>query len=123
MPSNMVTMAEATSHSNEMNVDRIFGTLSNEYRRIILTHLLEQQSPIPIEDLVDRVVAEDTGGHAPREDLRNRVRMSLYHNHLPKLADSNMIDFDTERGLIAVKEAAYDAEPYLDLAKEGNRPG
>lgn len=114
-------MAEATSHCNEMTVDRIFDVLSDERRRAVLTHLLEQPSPVAVEELVERVVSAEASGQAGRSP--DAVRVSLYHNHLPKLANANAIRFDSERGLVTVREAARDFEPYLELANDGDRRG
>jgi len=52
------------------------------------------------------------------DESHDRIRRSLYHSHLPKLADARLIEYDREQGIVAAGEAIDAAEPYLELTKQ-----
>lgn len=114
----MVAAPPYSSSMNDMEVNAVFEVLSDERRRTVLEYLLKRQRPVPVGDLVDSVVAAESNGHARADNRRNEVVVSLHHNHLPKLASSKLIDYDAEKGLITVREAAYTVEPYLEIARD-----
>lgn len=115
-----------TSPSIEVDVDSVFAVLSNERRRLILEHLLSRQyerilstqSPVPVPELVDHLVSVELNGHEGPDELRDRIVLSLNHIHLPKLADSNLIEFDSDRGEVAIRETAIAVEPHLALVRD-----
>lgn len=111
-------MIDATPPANGTDVDALFRALSDERRRIILAQLLEQRSPVPVEELVDSVVATEANGHVPPDVHRDQVRLSLKHNHLPKLDASDLVELDEDDGVIAATSGAYAAGPFLELAGE-----
>ncbi|WP_246999698.1 DUF7344 domain-containing protein [Halosolutus gelatinilyticus] len=112
-----------TAPSRSWDVNEALEVLSNERRRIVLEELLERRRPVPVAELVDSVVAAESNDRGRPNDLRTEVVLSLHHNHLPKLDRSKIIDHDTERGLIAVREAMYAVEPYLELSRNDGRRG
>lgn len=117
-----MTMSE-TIPTNGMDVDRVFTVLSDERRRLILEYLLEGPSPATVSELVDHLVTAELNGHEHPDDLRDRIAVSLHHVHLPKLADSNLVDFDPEREEIDAREAVSAVEPCLALGRVEDRPG
>ena len=59
-----------------------------------------------LADLTDELVREEFGASpASVQDERERMYVSLYHCHLPKLAEAGLVDFDR-----AEKQVEFDAE-------------
>lgn len=78
-------------------------SLADERRLHVLAALEEASTPIDERELA-RIVAAREEGTSPdgaSEELVERVHISLYHNHLPKLADMDVIEYDHEEAVIA----------------------
>jgi len=70
--------------------------LASERRRIALNVLSEGLTPVTLGELVSAVAKRDPDVDASDESHLKRVRISLHHNHLPKMADMGVIDYDTD---------------------------
>ncbi|MDG5760498.1 ArsR family transcriptional regulator [Natronococcus sp. A-GB1] len=89
-----------------------FDLLANRRRRLVLRRLAESDAPVSVDDLVDHVVlAEDgseSGSVASVGDAvigtRRRMRLSLHHVHLPKLAETNVVDVDSGSNAVSLGE-------------------
>lgn len=116
-------MIEAPSCSGEgtdVDVELVFEVLSDERCRTVLTYLLDRRRPVTVVELADAVVADGSDDPDRADDLRSDVLLNLHHNHLPRLASADVIDYDTERELVTVRESARAVEPYLDAARESS---
>lgn len=96
-------MSEADSASlndSDVNTDDLFDVLSNPRRRYILSHLQASKTPMALADLTDAVVRWETGEEPTAvQAVREQVYISLYHWHLPKLADAGLISFNRSCGV------------------------
>jgi DNA-binding transcriptional ArsR family regulator len=105
-------MSEADSASlndSDVNTDDLFDVLSNPRRRYILSHLQASKTPMALADLTDAVVRWETGEEPTAvQAVREQVYISLYHWHLPKLADAGLISFNRDRKLAGIHETADD---------------
>lgn len=99
----------------ELDRDRVFALLKNPRRRAVLLHLREA-SATTLSDLADQIAAEenDTTPEQLSSSERKRVYISLYQNHLPKLAEFGAIDYDQSRGDVSRCERARRLQRYLD---------
>lgn len=70
--------------------------LSTDRRRILLDVLGERPTPIDIETLAEAIAEREADGDAPSDDDIQRVELSLYHKHLPKMSDMGVINYDRE---------------------------
>lgn len=96
-------------------VDRVFSSLADQRRRLVLDYLLDAEAGrASFDELVDHVVEAET--RSPPPD-REAVATTLYHTHLPKLADEGLIDYDRGRGSISATDAIGLAEPVLAFAR------
>lgn len=88
----------ARPHSAE-DLDEVFEVLAHEYRRTIVGELGwgETQS---LDDLV-ALVAEEADGAPSATD----IRLSLVHNHLPRLAKADVITYDDEAKVAELDDA------------------
>lgn len=80
-------------------LETVCSLLENEYRRRVLRTL---------ENVSGKVTRSELGREVARTGRRTespeRVEMSLYHVHLPKLADENAIRYDVDAGTVAITE-------------------
>lgn len=94
------TLADTTS------ID-VFELLSDPRRREVLAYLSEQVPPVALEELAITVATDETGnteGEIPDERV-TRIATSLYHSHIPKLVDADVVDYDRDADQIRAIEA------------------
>jgi hypothetical protein len=96
--------------------DDIFEMLSNERRRCVLYYLQRQPGPVGMRSVVEYVTAwqndKPIEAVTPRE--RTRVYSALHQTHLPKLASVGLIEYDTDRSEISIRDDAEYARLYLE---------
>ncbi|SIR77295.1 DUF7344 domain-containing protein [Natronorubrum thiooxidans] len=82
-------------------------------RRIRLLKILSAtQTRLSLTELTTALV-ESEGIDGSNEQTRDDVRISLMHTHLPRLADNDIIEWDTETGVALASEHPL---PPADLA-------
>ncbi len=92
----------------------VHKSLANARRRHVITYLQDtDDQKTSLADLVDYVVEQETHSPAPE---RKKVRIDLYHAHLPLLVDTGVIEFD--RCSETVRYRSHDeVEAQLDIEK------
>jgi hypothetical protein len=106
------------------SLDRIFDLLSDEQRRYALYYLDRQDDPVPVDELAD-VVAEwqdDPPQTDARLDRYEKIEMRLHHQHLPKAAEAEFIEYDRERGVVEVSGTPSEVEAVLTVAELVENP-
>lgn len=98
-----------------LSTDRVFHLLQNERRRATLRYLQDTDGVIDMRDIVEHVAAReyDTDVRALSSTERQRVYIALYQSHLPKLADSGVIEYDQSRGHVERTPLADELDRYL----------
>lgn len=81
------------------SLDAVFDALASRRRRYVLYYLdeVEAESVLAVEDIAERVARwerEWDGAERGSADERRAVRIDLHHNHLPRLADVGLLDYD-----------------------------
>ncbi|AUX10086.1 hypothetical protein AArcSl_2465 [Halalkaliarchaeum desulfuricum] len=96
--------------------DAVHQLLSNRRRRDVLQYLEDIDSTTTIGDLAVQIAAweHDVSVTEVTSEQRKRVYISLYQTHLPKLAASGVIDYDRDRGRIALNGEAEELAVYLE---------
>ena len=99
-----------------LSKDTIFELLKNQRRRYVLQYLADDPGPVRLRDLAERIAAweNDKPIGALSSDERKRVYVGLYQCHLTKMDDASVVEFNQDRGLIAVGERAPILYEYLD---------
>jgi hypothetical protein len=91
--------------------DELFRVLADRRRRYVLHSLETAEMPMALADLADELVRWETDEEPTAvQDERERMYVSLYHHHLPKLAEQNLVALDLNRKLVSLREAADDLE-------------
>ncbi|NHN61054.1 MULTISPECIES: hypothetical protein [Halorussus] len=76
-------------------LDRYLRTLGDERRRYLLYRLSDD--PVTTVDELARQVAAQTADREPSEvseEECDRMRATLHHEHLPRLRDYGIVDYD-----------------------------
>lgn len=101
-------------------VDDLFDILSDQRRRFVLQSLGEAGTPVAFDELVDDVAEREHGASIsdiPAEEV-DRVRLSLYHSHIPKLDDANLVEFRAKREQVSLSVDSEQVEALLELATQ-----
>jgi hypothetical protein len=85
--------------------------LADRCRRDLLYHLAGVEVA-DVETLVDVVAS---GADDPDRD---RMRMELEHNHLPRLADVGAIEYDRRTDVVRCRDLPSLLEPLVDTCRE-----
>lgn len=78
--------------------DEMYRSLVTERRRILVGVLARTRGQISVEELTEAVARRERLNDSDRseEELTEEIRISLYHNHLPTLEQTDLIEFDHE---------------------------
>lgn len=80
--------------------------LSSARRRTVIDVVGAHGRVVSLDDLTAQVAARENGGSAVDDQTLDRVRLSLYHKHLPKLAANAVVGFDPDANLVAARDDA-----------------
>lgn len=74
----------------------------DRHRRIVLAVLASEDRSLTVRDLEKTILKYNhhASPTAVSEDESMRIRLSLHHVHLPKLAELSLVEYDRERGLV-----------------------
>lgn len=104
-PESQSTNAAIDTVENSVLRDKLFSVLANRRRRYALYCLKTSTTPMTMADVADALVRWETDTSPPAvQETRERVYISLYHCHLPKLADADLISFDSDQKLVDLRE-------------------
>ena len=114
------TTTETEQPEAELPLDITFEILKNSRRRTVLEYLRDEEDTVTIGELAEHIAAieNDTTVQQLNAQQRKRVYIGLYQCHLPKMDDANVVDFNQDRGLVTITEAASPLFDYLDTADE-----
>lgn len=103
------------SRTVRLQSDQLFHLLANRRRRGVLYYLKEHEETVSMRELAEQIAAWEHGTTVQLlgSGERQRVYISLYQNHLPKLDDNGVIEYDQSRGTIARTDVADQFDPYI----------
>lgn len=76
-----------------------YELLSDERRRAVLETLEGLTAPVQLAELAAEI-ADRTGVGAFEQETTKQVQITLHHNHLPKMDDMGVIDYDPDSNRI-----------------------
>lgn len=101
-------------------LDVFFQSLADSRRRVVLSYLLDDTGgSTTFDELVDGVVEAET--HSLPPDRRS-VAVTLDHNHLPKLAEKGLIEYDRDRGVVQTTRRTEQIRPYMGVVQSLTGP-
>ncbi|MFP9193544.1 hypothetical protein ACLI4Q_18140 [Natrialbaceae archaeon A-CW1-1] len=119
----MHTDGESSSQPALTPDDR-FHVLQTSRRRDVLRYLHQSGGAVDIRDLTDWVAAREheTTPEQLNSSQRQRVYISLYQTHLPKLDEYRIVRYDKDRGTVEPTERIEEFVEYLEpLSEEPDR--
>lgn len=109
-----------SSNTQPLSVDSVFDALANRRRRYVLHCLQKYDNPMALADVADEIAVwenETNISEISGEEVK-RVYISLYHAHVPKLADAGIVEYNQDRDMVALSENADQVEPFLKSIAE-----
>ena len=100
--------------------DEVFTALSNARRRNVIKYLKKNGSEARVRDIAEQLAAWENGVEMPAVTYKQRKRVytALHQSHLPKLAASGFIDYESDRGLVSLTEESRQLEVYLEIVSD-----
>lgn len=87
-----------THTTQTIPTDDALALVADRHRRAILWSCIDNEDePIPLETLVEDVAGEEPVQRAGFGEQLRQIRTRLHHTHLPKLAEQNVIQYDSEQ--------------------------
>ncbi|MGQ3411774.1 hypothetical protein [Natrinema versiforme] len=91
------------SDASAESLDDAFALLADQRRRLLLAVMQTYGEELTLPDAAEEVAVRETG-HSVTNISAERVQevyLSLYHDHLPRLVDAGLLEYDQERDLVA----------------------
>ena len=107
--------APATGEGAPLSLDQLFEILKNERRRRVLRYLHDNDGTATLGELAETLAAmeNDTTVRQINSSQRKRVYVGLYQCHLPKMDGMDIIEFEKNRGNVALGPNASLLLPYV----------
>lgn len=96
-------------------METTFELLANPHRRTVLALLAGHDRTLTVRDLTTTILRRNHDRSitdVPEAEF-DRVRTSLHHVHLPKLADSGLIEYDRDRKTAVPTERLDRVKPHV----------
>lgn len=97
--------------------ERRFEALADGNRRRVLAALCESETRLSLTELAIELNdgQSDAAARGPDRSAVDRLRIELYHQHLPKLADGGFVDFDVDRRTVRLAPEFDEVEGTAEL--------
>lgn len=116
--------AETEYTSTEIQVDEaslteLYDALADDRRRTMLSILTGRSTPVDVTTLARTVAARETGMAVDdvADETAERVEHALYHVHLPKLADADVVSYDRDRSTVELANDGVRELPLTDPSR------
>jgi len=84
-----------STRTENLSKEEMGGLLRHKQRRAIITYFNQETTDrASFDDLVAYIVSSDSRRGATSAEHRERVTIGLFHNHLPRLADAGVLEYD-----------------------------
>lgn len=113
-------MTNETASTPELTASEYHRLLSVDRRRLVLDILEGTATAVDLEELATEVATREHGSNAVDETTRERMVISLHHNHLPCIDDAGLIDYDAHDHIVnptRITEYQFDG-PYANAPNE-----
>ena len=116
--------SESIENSAALSLDDIYHLLQTQRRRDVLRYLRTADDRVRLRELAEQVAAweQETTIDDLSSDERQRVYISLYQSHLPKLDTHGIVDYDKDRGWVEPTPYAERLYPYLEPPSQASSP-
>ncbi|RQG86974.1 hypothetical protein EA462_15085 [Natrarchaeobius halalkaliphilus] len=105
----------SSQREQELSADVILELLANRRRRYLLYALRGQENPIELSRLAERIAGWEQD--VPPDEVAKNEYKSVYVSsvqcHVPKLADTGVVDHDEDNHTVVLADNFDQLEPYL----------
>lgn len=106
-----------------INEDELFNVLSNRRRRFVLDYISKKGGSATIGEISDTIVTwEKKGNFNEVSSDRKNVYTSLQQNHLPRMEEANVINYNKNIGQVELTDNAEDYTIYLEVVRTKDVP-
>ncbi|WP_136718488.1 DUF7344 domain-containing protein [Halorientalis salina] len=94
---------ETTEPTASASLDTLYDLLANQRRRYAIS-CLQDHGSIALPDLADEVVCYENDApitEIPEKEVL-RVYSTLWHAHIPKLAEAGVVEYDQEQDIVTL---------------------
>lgn len=102
----------------------IYGLLADRRRRYAIHYLKQRDEAVSLRELAEQVAAWEN--EKPVEALnsqeRKRVYIALYQSHLPSMDREGIVEYDSDKGTVALAEEYADIDIYLEVVPSEDVP-
>lgn len=105
----------------DVETEVLFDVLSDARRRFVLACLQEYATPMALGDVADELATWEHDAEItdiPAEEVRS-IYVSLYHLHVPKMADAGLVEYSQERDAVALAEDNDELTALVDFPSLG----
>lgn len=98
----------------ELTADTVHTLLADSQRRHLLS-LLNHTGQNDITDLARKIAAreQNTSPENISDDAQQRVAVELVHNHLPRLAEHDIVSYDLDSKEVVLMDVIDELEPHV----------
>ncbi len=93
--------------SHELNKSKSFELLAKRQRRLLLRIVQEASAPLPMAELAKQIGEREYDN--PSTSELESIRLSLFHNHVPKLERADVVMYYED------EDTVYTAENFAAL--------
>jgi len=91
----MMNHDDGCDDTNTLSLDACLELLANRERRVILGYFLaEGVDHASVDEVTSEIIDDQTTATGERPG-HTSIQTSLFHVHLPKFADADVLDYDT----------------------------
>jgi hypothetical protein len=102
-------------NTRQLSETDIHDLLRNDRRRQTIKCLQERGREVMLRDLAEEIAELETGESPPPRNIRDSVYISLHQNHLPKLDDAGVVEYDRDRKTIELSTSARTVDVYMEV--------
>jgi hypothetical protein len=98
-------------------MDVACSLLAESERRYLLYQLATERRG-NLDEIVSEIAIWERGDDEAGPDLQQRIYVSLVHNHLPRLADHGIVEYDLRSGDVVLGASFDEIRPLLVQFKQ-----
>jgi hypothetical protein len=118
------TVSQREEPRNPTRAD-IYQVLSHDRRRYVIHHLLQQEDNTATKYELSKQIAAWENGVAVSNvtsSQRKRVYIALHQNHLPLMADRDVVKYSDSGDQVVLADGVEDIDLYLDVVRGKDIP-
>lgn len=106
------------------SLDEIFDILRKKRRRYALYYLEQQDRPVSVSELTERIAhwESDPDQFTIPDGKFEDIEVMLKHQHLPKAAEVEFIEYDEDRQEIVLTGSPSEFKAILSVAELAEKP-